>query len=822
MPSIRRYGPALVTPQVSPRPELGRGREKMFAAFQETFTAAQSFIRPAVVQVQTARGEQEAVETLQNAGPFRQGRTSAPGDASAAERDEEELARINGSSFEPRLPYTVRSAAFNASADRIISARATEALEAGFQQAVRDANGNLGALRQNVDAMQADLIGQIPENMPGIATQLQIGVERGRGVAERAVIRAAQAAAIARDREAARTTAEAARSEAERLAITGATADELAEYMTQTAEALVRFGPRDAFSINGQEYPADPSRAGLVSAENIEANIQEIADDARLIMFEADFINSEAPGQYMEEFRQQVFSGNSPFSPSDSLGLLRTFEARARAAETRIETAAAAARSGLLQESSDTINSYVSMTEAGVPVAIPMDERLGILSDLAQYPEDRQAALTAFSVADAMVETSGMSGPELIEYVGSVRSGMASAAADGILDLEGAAIIEQLSGRVTQVQDAITAELVGLPLVEQLTSRGGLAEDVDYDALRERASGNQDVLDQITEMEAFHRDAQEMSNMSATEREALLERGRQLLRGQAAVGETYGAGQVMTGRIMDRLEEWSNRQQEMAASDPVAFASSRGISLPGFDAAETMADVAGVIAERISLVAPAALREGAANVVPLTQAELDQISEVFQNSSRGQRMAFVGAVAEMGEDQAMAVFSRIGQAEPVIYAAGAVYSMGNQQAASVILRGAVDTRLDGGSSTDLAMAREVALGPLLEADMIAPEGIRDLDTTALAYARGLAMAEGGRAIETVDLETGYRMALGEQADGTGGMAETRYGTTLLPPAWDRRRINRAIGRLTVETLTQLARGLVLDRSGRPFSARSLE
>ena len=105
--------------------------------------------------------------------------------------------------------------------------------------------------------------------------------------------------------------------------------------------------------------------------------------------------------------------------------------------------------------------------------------------------------------------------------------------------------------------------------------------------------------------------------------------------------------------------------------------------------------------------------------------------------------------------------------------------------------------------------------------MIAPAGIRDLDTTALAYARGLALAEGGRAIEAGDLKAGYRIALGEQADGTGGMAETRYGATLLPPGWDRRRINKAIGRITDEQLTQIARGSVVDRDGRPFSAGSL-
>lgn len=822
MPSIRRYGPALVTPQVSPRPELGRGREQMFAAFQETFDAAQQFIRPAVVQVQTARGEREAAEALENSGPFLQGgRSSAPDDQEAAARDDQELSEINGRTFEPRLPYTVRSAAFNASADRIITARAMEALEQGLAQAVQNANGNLPTLTANIDALRANLLAQLPENMPGIATQLQIGLERGRGVAERAVVRAAQAAAARREREARDTVLEVTRTEAERMALTGATPDELAAHMTQATEALVQYGPREAFTINGQEYPADPTRAGLVSAESLEGDIQEIAEDARLIMFEADFMTSEAPGQYMEEFRQQVFSGNSPFSPSESLELLRTFEARARAAETRLQAAAEAARETLLQESSNTINSYVTMTEAGVPVAIPMAERLQILSDLAQYPEDRQAALTAFAVADAMVETHGMSGPELLDYVDSVRQGMISAAEGGILDLEGAAIIEELSGRVTQIQDTITAEMVGLPMVEQLAARGGLVEDVDYEALRERAAGNQDVLAQINEMEAFHRDAQAMSGMNANDREALLERGRQLLRDQAATGETYGAGQVATARIMDRLEEWSGRQQEMAASDPVTFAAARGIALPGFEGAETMADVAGVIAERIGLVAPAAMREGAANPVPLTQAEIDGISEVFEGSTRSDRASFLGAIAELGEDQAMAVFSRIGQTDPVIYAAGAVYTMGNRQAASVILRGATDVRLNGGGPTEVAAARQTVLSPLFMADMIAPEGIEALDTTALAYARGLAMAGGGRDIEPRDLENGYHIALGRQADGTGGLAETRYGATILPPAWDARRLERTIRGLTDTRLTEIARGLVVDIHGRPFSASDL-
>ena len=69
MTQIRRYGPALVAPQVSPRPDLGRGREQTFAAFSEILSGANDFIRPAVTQVKQAQGEQEALADVEERGP---------------------------------------------------------------------------------------------------------------------------------------------------------------------------------------------------------------------------------------------------------------------------------------------------------------------------------------------------------------------------------------------------------------------------------------------------------------------------------------------------------------------------------------------------------------------------------------------------------------------------------------------------------------------------------------------------------------------------------------------------------------------------------
>jgi len=260
----------------------------------------------------------------------------------------------------------------------------------------------------------------------------------------------------------------------------------------------------------------------------------------------------------------------------------------------------------------------------------------------------------------------------------------------------------------------------------------------------------------------------------------------------------------------------------MAETDPVTFAATIGVALDSFEGVETMAQVGQIIASRVQALSPRARAEGVQNVVPLSDAEVEAISETFQGSSRSEQVSFLAAVSNLGQDQAMAVYERIGAAEPVLYSAGRIYTVGNRDAARVILRGSVDARLEGGSTTDLATARVAALSGLFEADMIAPDSIRDLDTTALAYARGLAMAEGGRAIEAGDLANGYRIAVGKQADGTGGIARTRYGTTLLPPGWDARRINRSIRRLTDEQLTQLAGGLVVDGAGRVFSASDLE
>lgn len=999
MPAIRRYGPSLATPQVSPRPELGRGREQTFKVFEDIFSSANQFIRPAVEQVQTARGEQEALEAVRKRGPewglreieggdttvevggqpaqpapgLRPGPTrvraaiaraaerhgvdpgaleviaslessfdpsaqnpnssagglfqfidstaqayglqnrfdpdqasdaaarlardninalagalgrqpsvgeiylahqqgaqgaidllSAPPTALASSVVGREAVRLNGgdpdsmtarefanlwigkaegragrqgvsvtvpatpeyeletlnrSSFEPRLPFTVRDAAFNHAADRVITARATSALEEGMTAAMQRADGDVAVLREEMEKVRSQVMSELPSEMPGLATELQAQFDRGRIAAERQAVDLAQRRVLQRQEQALSQIVSATKGEAERLALTGASPAELADHMAQATDTLAQFGPREGFTIAGRYYPPDPTRAGIMTADAIASQGAQISMEARGLMIEADFMRSSAPGQYVEEFRRQVLAGNSPLPAGESLEMLRRLESRARSTESARRTAAERERRRLEAEMDETINAYVSMGEAGVPVAIPQEERQRILAALSPYPDLQRQAEIEFQVADAAVATHGMTGSELMGYVGKIREDMQAAADRGELDLGGAAIIASLEDRVKKVRDAVDAETIGLPLVEQLAMNGASVEDVDYDGLRAQAQGKPEILGAINEVEAFHRDVESLAGMNAEERAQVLEDARAALAVLAAQGQGFGAEALTTQRVLDRLEEWSEHRQNMATEAPVKFARSVGVDLPGFEKAETMEGVGAVIAQRVDLLAPHTAPEGVERPVPLTAAEIDGISETFHNSSRSQRAAFIGSIADLGQEQAMAIFSRIGEAEPVIYAAGVVHATGNQQAAAVILRGAGDgVKLTGGEPIDVAQAREAALAPAIAENeyvppLISNDELRRAETAAVAYARGRALAEGGREIQSRDLEEGFQIAVGRQADGTGGLHETRFGAMILPAGWDATRVTRSLRSLDEAGLARIAGGPVTSGDG---------
>ena len=746
---------------------------------------------------------------------------AAGGEAAAADvvgmmAADYELEVTNRNSFEPRLPFTIRSAAFNAAADRVIGERAMAALQTGMAAAVLEADGDLTVMRAEMDKVRSTIIGQIPTELPGLAVDVQAAYDRALGVAERQVLADMHQNTIDRQGAAAAMAWQNTEAEANRMAIAGATSDEIAAHVSQSAARIAQFGPREAFTVAGQTFGADPSRAGILTAAEINDQVLEITAAATKLMLQAEFARSQNPTQFAAEFKNAVLSGRSPLPPGESLALMSAMEAQAYAAESRRQTAANAERRRLEEEMGATINAYVEMTEAGVPVAIPPEERAAILENLAKYPDLQREARIAFRVADAQVQTHGMSGPELLAYVDGMRGEIQASVSRGEVNFEAVAVIESLQDRVAKIRDAVTSETLGLPMAEQMIRDGYGYDPSFYDNLREQAMGDEKLIGDITEIEMFHRDAMVLDDLNAEERAIVEEQLRAANTALYATGQRAGAEAATVGRVLDRLSEWSEHRGQVAANDPFIFAEMVGVSLPGLNEAENMAQVGQVIGARVELLAPHTMREGVDYPAPLRREEADLISEVWRNSSRGEQTAFLAEIAKMGEEQAAAIFNAVGMAEPVMFAAGHVYNMGNRAAASVILRGAGDVKIQeaeaeaggwGGSSAPAAlMARNSVIGDFIALDVFEDEDIAAMDSIADAYARGMAISRGADRITYDDIAAGYQVALGRQEDGSGGVVDTKYGAAILPAGWTARRFNRWIDDLDDGDMMRMNRG----------------
>ena len=788
MGTIRRFGPGLIGTQITPRPELGRGSEAAFGTFSDMFAKANEFIRPAVIQEQTLKGEEQAIEA------------------------------INNNTFEVAQPYTVRSQAFNAAADRIITTETMVELDSRVRGALQRADGNMATLQGEMAKVRDEIAGKLPD-LPGLATDFEEAFLRVNDSAERNTADLARRRAIARDKAAAAAALDAANAQVETLALTGATGDEIAAHLATTQDQVAQFGPREEFTLNGVTYPADPKRAALFTLNDINGSMQDMVDRGTRLTMEANFQLSDSPGAMLQEFREITFAGDSPLSAGDSLEAITKWSGRIYTAESRRVTAANKEMARLAEETNETINTYVTLTEAGVPVAIPQDERAAIMANLAPFPDQQREAEIAFAVADAAVETFGMNGAQLTEYTESIRADIATAAEGGVFDLAGAEVLNSLQDNLKKLSDAVTTESIGLPLIDQLVRDGADLASVDYDELREQSGGNQDVLNAINETEAFHRDVEALQNLTGAEREQVLNDLRAKLQEVAAMGEGMGSAALKTQEVLASLDDWSADKQELAQTDSMAFAASIGVEMPEFTEEMNMGQIGTTIAGRVRAISGASQSEGVDLVTPLRPNEIAALTESFTGAPKSQQLAFIGEISDLGQDQAAAIFEQVGQSNPVLFSAGVVYAGGNYLAANTILNGQESRGVSGGSTLDVATARSSAIGDLVQTGWLTPKAMENLETTALAYARGLSEASGGTDLTQKDLQEGFLIATGRQPDGTGGFFDTRYGATILPPTWDDGRLEREIKGIDDAELTELSKSVTLiDARGTTYDA----
>lgn len=782
------YGPSARTMlEVQPDMPVHTGSSQAFDQVRKAFDGANKFIKPAVIQEQTVRGEEEA------------------------------LAAVNGGTFEVARPFTVRDQAFNTTASKLIANKASIALDEGVRAAMKKANGNLGALNGEMEKLRNNIMGDLPEGLPGLADNLQASYERSHSAAKRQTIELAERRAIAAQKQAAADAAAIALEEVETLGLTGGTADELAAAVTQSSNNIAAFGPRGEFTVNGVTYPADPSRSGILSAREVQSRIDGIAEHGASIMLEAEFLASDAPGAFARDFEANARAGNSPFDAGTSLKMISSFNSRARTIESQRRTDQKAAENALDEAITDTFTGFVTMAEAGVPVAIPEGERQALLETLSTNPEKLAEARRKFAAADAIVETHGMTGVQLVAYHEDLMETARAAAARGEFDLTSAAQIEAISDRVQALKSAVTRETTGISSATAILNEGGLLTEDDIATLRVNAAGNDKLLKEVEELEVARRLVDATGEMSGAQREQFLEAQEAALQRLAVEGKHNGVAVAIQIEGVELAMKRSERISELASKDPVKFAAAKGIELQSLEV-ETMAQAGGVIVDRMKTIAPAAQLEGVENAVPLTDPEVAAIAEVFQNSTRTDQAAFLASVAELGRDGAMAVYDRIGMDDPVLFAAGIAQSNNNGPAARMILRGN-GVKVGGATPTNINAARAVAIGPVM--NTLTPDTIQRLDSAATAYAKGLAISEGGEDVTQEQIEAGYRIALGEDQDGRGGLDDTRFGPVILPPGVTGGQIDRALSRLTDDNLAEMVGGSVVDVQGRRFTAEQL-
>jgi hypothetical protein len=772
-----------VAPEVAPTVQLGRGQEETFRALESSFRQINQVIRPAVIEEQTAKGEAQAVDAIEKG------------------------------TFEPAKPFSIRSRAFNATADKIITPRVMGDLADRLDGVAKMADGDVRKAGELLDKVKGEIFEGLPE-LEGLESDLMVAYDRGRSAVIRQTSKIAENRRIAAARAAAGETAAALDAEAGFLALNGATPEEVVAALTDGQERLVEHGPRGEFTVNGTTYPADPTRLGTLTAAQVQDQMDAIRKRALTTQFETGFSNAEDKAGYMEAFREELLAGNTPFSPGEGIEMLRVWGGRAYTQDQRRKAAEHQEVLRLRSEAADQLSPYMAANEAGFAVPIPEAERQSIREKLAGDPAALREANEKFALVDAYAEIQTLEPAQRHAYITEMRDDIAEAiTATGEIDTGKLKALEFLEDTLKKLHENIDASSVGLNMAERLV-RDGVAYDKEvYDGMREAAAGDPEVLEEISAVEALHQAQMELVSLPPEERQEALQELQEQITAVLETGRQNGREMQATTVLLEGLEDMGERLRTMASRNPVAYAQQTGTPLASFEGVEGLPDMAAVVTSRMRTARPRLLAEGATEAVPLTEQEVQIVAETFAASPSGFQLEFLAQLSEL-EDQgeAMLIMRRLGQSEPALYYAGGVYAQGNPGAAALILKGASEVKLEGGTTLDVTTARHGAIGGVIQENLVGDVAL--MDNIALSYARGVAISEGGTAIDVADLEEGFLIAMGRQPDGTGGAFSTAWGETILPPGWDGARLRGALR--GIEDI-----GAVDDGDGGTYSARDL-
>jgi hypothetical protein len=768
------------------------GRGEVYGRIAEGFDLINQVAKPIVQEYQIGRGEAEAA------------------------------ADVDAGEARHRFPFTIRNRAYNETANRLVEAKISGAFAVEAQAAVMQADGDMELMQAGLAAARkAALAGATDSEIPGIEARITGQMMRIGVAAETRTIARAQEKAVERQREAAAASLKAAEKRLGLLVLNGASGGMVSEEIAATQAELAQYGPREAFTLGGVEYPEDDSRANILSAFDLAESLEKLDESTQRVAIQYQFEESRAPADYLRRFKANLLSGQTPFTASEGLRLISHMEGRirARAAEARAARAREEAR--LENEASSAIAPYLALDKAGVYVAPPQEERDRILGLLAHDPKKSQAAAVLFATADARVATQGMSGPEVISYVTDLRAELADDVKNGDFDPVKAGVVADLQGEAKRLQAALKADEIGIDAALDAALDLRAFDPGFYDELSRRAGSNPDLLEMVATARESHRAIAEASSLSPAQRDAMVKQLRAQLYDLNEAGQTFGTEGVVLSGVLDNLEKFSNRVGELAAGSTMDLAEAYNVPVPEFTEEMGVVGVGQVIAERAAILGDLARREGSDGVAALRDGEAHAIGIALRAATSEDRAAFFSAIGSMDKASQERTLKQLGMAGDDLRRAGAIAAGGNLPAAAAMIEGG-DVKGGDLSSSDSVMVRTQEVGSLLASGILAPSSLPDVDAAAQSYARSVAARDGGRPVSTDDLAAGYAVALGRQPDGTGGPQNAgSYGDTIAPAGWTGERIEAALEALTEDDLVRLARGRVVTAFGDFLSVEAL-
>lgn len=792
VPRASRQSRVLTEVQPDYRPE-GFAQSEMYQGLKRSFEIANEFIYPAVAQEQTIRGEQEANEA------FEAGR------------------------FALRHPFSIRDRAFNTSGERLVTNRAMLDLDDGLREALERADGNMQVLQSELDRVRGTF-GELP-TIPGLQTSWNESFERG----SRAAIRRTTEIAEARARAAARAAASAARQTSEeelrRLAYEATAPEDLLSVVETGAEEIARSGPREAFVANGVSYPADPERTGVMSAERVEREQDELMLSSQKIFLEGELRRTDDPGALADQI---ISWATAPYSPirlgvGDTIELVRAVERRGREEESKRLEEERAVAERLANAAAENLDPYVSAVSNGVAVPIPQDVVDSTLLSVSGNPELRMQVETTIAAHDHMTALTAMTPSQRQAYVDDLRAQIAS---DGVVTPQEAETLNRVVPYLEGIRSAITAESLGIPAMEIALSSGALPSDeaIATMAAAAEASGSEELVRGVAAIGEAVAAINDNALLPIEQRQELIEGMQDTINASQAAGN-FSSPMVAAAfnKSMDLALSYLNTMETMAQENPMRFLGLMGVDVAPFPAEDTstLTDVAAMIVERAGATNEIFARYGVQRPVPLSRSENAGVSEWLRSTNNMSRIGFLETLTNgLPTEHAAGVMEALGQSDSMLMAAGHVAGH-NVAAANTILAGASAPELEPKREM-IVSSRIRALGPLVDMGVLPPDEIERLDEVATAYARGMAAQDGDTEIDQRHLLDGYDIALGADENGDGGLEDLGdFGMTILPTGMQGHNVEDYLRRAPAEFWEEVAGGPITDSAGRAFEIREL-